>query len=101
MRPRREWLSLTCDLKCSVRLLIRSERTATCTSGEPVSPVPVAYSWINDSLRSGVIDIRSSSSKVEHTKRSQLASRKFGERNRLALGGGEIDRETLKIVASA
>src|SRR5579862_4627291 len=101
MRPRREWLSLTCDLKCSVRLLMRSERTATCTSGEPVSPVPVAYSWISVCLRSGVIDMRSSSSKVENTKRPQLATRQLGERNRLALSGREIDRESLKIVACA
>ena len=36
--PRREWLSLTWVLKCSVRLLMRSDRIATCTSGDPVSP---------------------------------------------------------------
>src|SRR5215469_4574657 len=45
--------------------------------------------------------MRSSSSKVENTKRPQLATRKLGERNRLTLSGGEIDREPLKIVACA
>src|SRR6185437_11543993 len=53
--PRREWLSLTWLLKCSVRLAMRSERMATWTSGEPVSPFLVAYSAINSCLRSGVI----------------------------------------------
>src|SRR3954466_11130035 len=35
--PRREWKSLVWVLKCSVRPLMRSVRSATCTSGEPVS----------------------------------------------------------------
>ena len=42
--PRREWLSFTWVLKCSVRLVMRSDRIATWTSGEPVSPALVAYS---------------------------------------------------------
>ena len=37
-RPRREWWSFLWVLKCSVRLAIRSERIATWTSAEPVSP---------------------------------------------------------------
>src|SRR5436853_7359697 len=78
---------------------MRSERTATCTSGEPVSPAAVAYSCISVCLRSGVIDIRSSSSKVEHAKRPELPTSKLGKSDRLALRGGEIDRESLKIVA--
>src|SRR6266852_5356922 len=45
--PRREWWSFVCCLKWSVRLLIRSVRSAICTSGEPVSP-----SWVrNCSIR--------------------------------------------------
>src|SRR6516165_3622166 len=36
---------------------MRSERTATCTSGDPVSPALVAYVLITSALRSGVIDI--------------------------------------------
>src|SRR5687767_7191355 len=36
---------------------MRSERMATCTSGEPVSPAFVPYSFINSCLRSVVIDI--------------------------------------------
>src|SRR5207249_8095319 len=46
-KPRREWLSLVCCLKWSVRPLTRSVRSAICTSGEPVSP-----SWVrNCSMR--------------------------------------------------
>src|SRR5258706_5925188 len=36
-KPRREWKSFTWVLKCSVSPLMRSVRSATCTSGEPVS----------------------------------------------------------------
>src|SRR5690606_14453026 len=36
---------------------MRSERIATCTSGEPVSPFLVAYSEMSAVLRSAVIDI--------------------------------------------
>src|ERR1043166_5479125 len=79
---------------------MRSESTATCTSAEPVSPGFLAYSEITSCLRSVVIVIRSSSSKVEDTERPQLSFRQFGQRDRLALGGGEKDRKPLKIVAS-
>src|SRR5215831_14502496 len=56
-RPRREWLSFLCVLKCSVRLAIRSDRMATWTSAEPVSPDLRAWVVISSALRSGVIDI--------------------------------------------
>ena len=36
-RPRREWWSLTCALKCGVSSLMRAVSSATWTSGEPVS----------------------------------------------------------------
>src|SRR5262245_40223477 len=36
---------------------MRSERTATCTSGDPVSPVLVAKLLMTSALRAGVIDI--------------------------------------------
>src|ERR1700680_1449912 len=51
-------------------------------------------------LRSVVTDIVYSlcpCSKVKNTKRSQLTFRHFGERNRLAFGGREIDRQALDI----
>jgi hypothetical protein len=44
-------------LECSVGMLIRSVRIATCTSGEPVSPDARALSLINVCLRSAVTDI--------------------------------------------
>src|SRR3954465_2438710 len=77
---------------------IRSESTASCTSGEPVSPSLAPYSEISSFLRSTVIDIRSSSSKVEDTERSQLPGLQCRERNRLAIAGGKIDRKPLQIV---
>ena len=55
-RPRREWKSFLCSLRCSVRFLMRSDNTATWTSGDPVSPSLVAYSLISSCLRSCVID---------------------------------------------
>src|ERR1700742_4234978 len=42
-RPRREWWSFTWVLKCSVRYVIRSVRSAICTSGDPVS-----WSWVRN-----------------------------------------------------
>src|SRR5690242_7518130 len=77
---------------------MRPESTATCTSAEPVSPSFAPYSEISSFLRSAVIDIRSSSSKVEDTERPQLACLQCRERNRLAIAGGKIDREPLQIV---
>src|SRR6202158_17909 len=55
--PRREWKSLRWVARWSVRLRMRSDRIATCTSGEPVSPGLTAYSPISICLRSAVIDI--------------------------------------------
>src|SRR5262245_21674528 len=43
-RPRRLWWSCLWTLRCSVRSLIRLVSSATWTSGEPVSPSPVACS---------------------------------------------------------
>src|SRR5918999_4086753 len=42
--PRRLWWSCLCVFRCSVRSLIRRVSSATWTSGDPVSPSPVAYS---------------------------------------------------------
>src|SRR5262245_32528028 len=36
---------------------MRSERIATCTSGDPVSPACIAWLLITSALRPGVIDI--------------------------------------------
>src|SRR6266849_1563166 len=55
--PRREWKSLRCVERWSVKLRMRSDRIATCTSGEPVSPGLTAYSPMSVCLRSPVIDI--------------------------------------------
>ena len=55
--PRREWLSFLLSWKCPVRLLIRSVRIATWTSGLPVSPSVRANFLISSALRSAVIDI--------------------------------------------
>src|SRR5229473_2656050 len=55
--PRREWKSLRWVERWSVRLRMRSDRIATCTSGEPVSPGLTAYSPMSVCLRSAVIDI--------------------------------------------
>src|SRR5579863_10387114 len=46
---------------------MRSDRIATCTSGEPVSPGLMAYSPISVCLRSAVIDIGFlSSATIDH-----------------------------------
>src|SRR5713101_4715660 len=55
--PRREWKSLRWVPRWSVRLRMRSDRIATCTSGDPVSPDLTAYSPMSACLRSAVIDI--------------------------------------------
>ena len=55
--PRREWKSLTCDLKCSVSWLMRSVRSAICTSGEPVSPCLRWYSVRIRALSAVVTDM--------------------------------------------
>src|SRR5699024_8687025 len=44
IRPRRVWWSCLWVFRCSVRYLMRWVRSATWTSGEPVSPSVVAYS---------------------------------------------------------
>src|SRR6185312_1364322 len=81
---------------------MRSESTATWTSGEPVSFSVAPYSFISSCLRSAVIVIifssRSSDGKVEYTKRSQFPFRELGECHRLAVSGRKEDREPLKIV---
>src|SRR6476646_2981760 len=82
-RPRREWLSLAWLLKWVVRLLMRSVRIATWTSGDPVSPLPCACSLISASLRSAVIDIGSLLflSKVEPPDDLEAVGRGFDERD--------------------
>src|SRR5690348_7255160 len=79
---------------------MRSESTATCTSGEPVSPSFLANSDMTSFLRSAVIDMcRSSSSKVENTKRSQFSGFEGGQSDRFSLWRRTEDREPLQIVA--
>src|SRR6185312_622761 len=78
---------------------MRSESTATCTSGDPVSPSFLANSDMTSFLRSTVIDMcRSSSSKVEDTERSKLALFEFGQCDRLSLWCRTEDRKPLQIV---
>src|ERR1700744_2010332 len=57
---------------------MRSESTATWTSGEPVSSFLVAYSAISSFLRSGVI-IGHRSLKLENTEGTKLAFGDFGQ----------------------
>src|SRR5437870_12773380 len=71
--PRREWKSFLCVPRWSVRLRMRSDRTATCTSGEPVSPDLVAYSPMSVCLRSAVIDIGLCPSTIDDANRPELA----------------------------
>src|SRR2546421_77414 len=88
-RPRREWKSLLCVAKCSVRFLMRSLSTATWTSGEPVSPSLRAYSLMTSCLRGSVIDIGSLLSLVvQHTHRTKRAVGDLGERHQLGAAGG-------------
>src|ERR1700761_4340470 len=80
--PRREWLSLAWVLKCSVRLVMRSDRIAICTSGDPVSLAPVACSATTSFLRSGVIIFQFRTSgvgKIEDAKRLKLSFGDFGQ----------------------
>src|SRR3981081_4520956 len=86
---------------------MRSGRTATWTSGEPVSFAPVAYWAITSFLRSKVTDIGSvpvimatpswAWPIVENSKRPQFPVRHEGKRHRLTLGRGEQDRKALKV----
>src|SRR5258706_7328441 len=86
---------------------MRSESTATWTSGEPVSPSPLAYCVITSFLRSAVTDIDlfllygqaalGARSEIEYPERPELALGNFGERYWLASGRREIDRPTLEI----
>src|SRR5690606_38547808 len=92
-RPRREWLSLWWSLKCSVRLRIRSVRIATCTSGEPVSPLPWALSLMIFCLTSAVTDMLSSLlggiGQVEPPDDPGRPAREFHQRHRNRAGFGE------------
>src|SRR5579862_3264430 len=71
--PRREWKSFLWVARWSVRLRMRSERIATCTSGEPVSPGFVAYSPMSVCLRSAVIDIGFVPSTIDDAHRPKTA----------------------------
>jgi len=55
---------------------------ATCTSAEPVSCSPRAWVWISSALRSAVIDIGVSVSKVEHAGRAKLPGAHLADRDR-------------------
>src|SRR5258708_8727751 len=73
-RPRREWKAFLCVPRWSVRLRIRSDRMATCTSGDPVSPDFTPYSEMTVCLRSAVIDIEVSlRSVIDHAHRQEAA----------------------------
>src|SRR5579862_2159941 len=72
-RPRREWKSFLWVPRWSVRLRMRSDRIATCTSGEPVSPAFIAYSPMSACLRSGVIDIGLCPSTIDDAHRLEAA----------------------------
>src|SRR5258706_10134434 len=86
---------------------MRSESTATWTSGEPVSPSPLAYCVITSFLRSAVTDIDlfllydqaalGARSEIEYPERPELALGNFGERYWLASGRREINPPTLVI----
>src|SRR5712692_1920413 len=52
---------------------MRSDRIATCTSGDPVSPDLVAYSPMSACLRSGVIDIGFAPSTIDDAHRPKTA----------------------------
>src|SRR5579872_3182813 len=68
---------------------MRSLRTATWTSGEPVSPSLRAYSLMTSCLRGSVIDIGSLLSlEVQHTHRTKGAVGDLGERHQLGAAGG-------------
>src|SRR6266446_10218099 len=71
--PRREWKSLRWVERWSVRLRMRSDRIATCTSGEPVSPGLTAYSPMSVCLRSAVIDIGLVPSTIDDAHRPKRA----------------------------
>src|SRR5260370_16903612 len=71
--PRREWKSLRWVPRWSVRLRMRSDRIATCTSGDPVSPDLTAYSPMSACLRSAVIDIGCVPSTDDDAQRSTTA----------------------------
>ena len=60
-RPLREWKSFGFAFMCSVNSRMRAVRTATWTSGEPVSPSCVLYSAIIACFFSGAIMINSPS----------------------------------------
>src|ERR1044072_6218792 len=90
-RPRREWQSFSWPCRCSVRFLIRSERIAICTSGEPVSLAPLAYSLMTSDFRSAVIDIGfllSRNLKVHPAHRNELACFETGQSNEPAFRHG-------------
>src|SRR4051812_3532608 len=72
-RPRREWKSFLCVERWSVRFRMRSDRIATWTSGEPVSPDFIAYSPMSTCLRSAVIDIVHVLLAIDYSHRAQHA----------------------------
>src|SRR5215475_560889 len=90
-RPRREWKSFSWLCRCSVRFLIRSERIAIWTSGDPVSFSPLAYSLMTSDFRSAVIDIGfllSRKLEVHHAHRNELARFETGQSDEPAFGHG-------------
>src|SRR3954463_14022180 len=91
-RPRREWKSFLWPSRWLVRWRRRSERIATCPSGEPVSPDLVAYSEMTACLRSGVIDIGIPfASRVEDTHRAKSGAVDLGKGDDASAAHG-VDR---------
>src|SRR5437868_8332237 len=79
---------------------MRSYKTATCTSGDPVSASEVANSVITCFFRSAVTDIISSCvvarsntcAEIENPERPQFTPGNLGERYRFAFGCREVNR---------
>src|SRR6266853_1604295 len=98
--PRREWKSFLWVPRWSVRLRMRSDRIATCTSGEPVSPDLTAYSPMSVCLRSAVIDIGLVPSTDDNAQRPKNAGFDPRQRNDAPLQPG-ADHRAIADIAGA
>src|SRR5262249_42491720 len=96
--PRREWKSFLWPARWSVRLRIRSDRIATCTSGEPVSPDLRPYSPMSACLRSWVIDIDLFPSTVYHAHRPQPVWLDAGQCDKKLFVASANDRALLEMI---
>src|SRR5215471_7716786 len=94
--PRREWKSFLWVAKWSVRLRMRSLKTATWTSGDPVSRSLVAYSVMSACLRSAVIDTDLSPSTINDSRRSKSAVFDSGQSDHRLVVPSAYDRTLIK-----